>query len=310
MILTDGRWDRSERHVYFLAGHATPTWTGDPAPHVLIAVNEMLGTDGKVRDRQAGRVDHLLSVGARVLIDSGVFWLTNRHRVAHGISIDDALALDPDDLDGFDWLWQGYLEVQRRWGRDVWGSIEVDQGGAANKRRLRQRLHDLGVNPMPVYHPLSDGWDYFDELAESYDRMCAGNVAQGSAPRRKRLLHTIAERHRRYPDLWVHWLGLTPNEWVHAFPVDSCDSSAWLASARWHPPVDAAMCSTVGELPRGFQYRLGSSPDDPDGRERGVYLSATLTAYLQRGWDHFTAHRDTVLGLPAYPPLTPQENLP
>jgi hypothetical protein len=46
------------------------------------------------------------------------------------------------------------------------GYTELDQGGRDHKRRTRTRLHDLGLNPIPVYHPFNDGWDYFG--AEQY----------------------------------------------------------------------------------------------------------------------------------------------
>jgi len=57
-------------------------------------------------------------------------------------------------------------------------------------------------------------------------------VQAGSADR-KRLLATLAERRQRWPNLWVHGLGLTPSTLTVAYPMDSCDSSTWLAGARW-----------------------------------------------------------------------------
>ena len=62
------------------------------------------------------------------------------------------------------------------------------------------QAESLGLKPIPVYHPLLDGWDYFDELAAQYDRICFGNIVQAPAATRIRLLHTLWERHRRYPD--------------------------------------------------------------------------------------------------------------
>ena len=40
--------------------------------------------------------------------------------------------------------------------------------------------HAEGLAPMPVYHPLNDGWDYYDELAGSHDRVCIGNLVQAT----------------------------------------------------------------------------------------------------------------------------------
>jgi hypothetical protein len=34
----------------------------------------------------------------------------------------------------------------------LWGYIELDKGGRENKLRTRTRLHNHGLNPIPVYH--------------------------------------------------------------------------------------------------------------------------------------------------------------
>ena len=60
-------------------------------------------------------------------------------------------------------------------------AVEVDQGGRENKIKTRARLEKMGLRPIPVYHPLNDGWDYFDYLAENYDRICMGNVVNAEA---------------------------------------------------------------------------------------------------------------------------------
>ena len=62
-------------------------------------------------------------------------------------------------------------------------------------------LEQMGLRPIPVYHPFNDGWDYFDYLAERYDRICFGNVVQADRETRKRLVATAWERHRKYPHL-------------------------------------------------------------------------------------------------------------
>jgi len=49
-------------------------------------------------------------------------------------------------------FWDRYLAVNKRLGDKVWGYMELDQGGAKNKRITRAKLHDLGINPIPVWH--------------------------------------------------------------------------------------------------------------------------------------------------------------
>lgn len=247
--VTQGRWDIAERWVQFAAG-ATPV----RPEFYLVAVNDLYG------DKGDDFIEGLLTQGHRILLDSGIFNLTNDHMRATGCTMDVALSLPPNEIEGFDRLFTRYVELTKRWGDDLWGYIELDQGGAVNKRITRARLHDLGLDPIPVYHPLNDGWDYFDELAQGYSRMCYGNIVQAPPATRLRLLHAMWERHRAYPDLWIHVLGMTPNETCLTFSPDSCDSSTWLSGLRW--PTISLGSTTMTRLGsnthKGFVYELGT----------------------------------------------------
>ena len=112
------------------------------------------------------------------------------------MTMDEVLSMAPEKLDGFDSLFDKYVRIIKEIGEESWGYIEIDQGGKDNKIKTRDRLHKLGFNPIPVYHPLVDGWDYFDYLAERYDRICLGNIVQAQNETRKRLLATMWERKR------------------------------------------------------------------------------------------------------------------
>lgn len=127
------------------------------------------------------------------------------------------------------------------------------------------------MKPIPVYHPLNDGWDYFDELASEYDRICVGNIVQASTYMRTRLLATLAERMRDYPKLWIHILGLTPSTLMNAYPMQSADSSAWLSSVRWSGYVARTALKGIGNLPKNFQYQLGDKTTWSDGVRMGAY---------------------------------------
>lgn len=185
VIRTGGRWDSATWPVYFLASE---TGTLDHVhrlhTHLLVAVNELAG------EPQLDCVKKFAASGNEVLIDSGVYWLSTQHAQAHGLTMDQALALAPEDIDGFVDLYARYVRLVLEIGDRSWGYIEIDQGGRDNKIKTRARLEKKGLRPIPVYHPLNDGWDYFDELASRYDRICFGNVVQADAETRKRLIAT------------------------------------------------------------------------------------------------------------------------
>lgn len=292
---TGGTFDPAEEPVYFLAGNLNNITVGAPFhDYLLIAVNEIKG------DRDEEIIAQLIGSGKKVFIDSGIFFLTNEHARAHGVSMDRALGLAPEEIDGFGALWTRYLRLVQKLGAESWGYIELDQGGVENKRRTRAKLEQLGLRPIPVYHPLNDGWDYFDELAQNYDRICFGNVVQADAPTRKRLIATAWERHRDYPDLWIHLLGYTPNELLYALPINSGDSSSWLSMLRWAQGYsERAAGAPLGGVLRDLRYKLGESESER-GTHKAVQMSAYGSTLLQRNWrTHLARMRE--LGAELYP---------
>ncbi len=281
MIKTAGSWDAAAGSVYFAAGqlYTVAAVVNDGCRFVLVPINE-LNTEANIE-----QVVSLLDRGAHVLIDSGVFDLANTHAEKAGISMDAALATRPDDIPGFDELLQRYLKVLRLIGDRAWGYIEIDQGGRENKIRTRAMLEERGLRPIPVYHPFNDGWDYFDELAASYDRICLGNVVQADRATRLRLLATIWERSRQYPDLWIHVLGLTPNEWVNAYPLGSCDSSAWIGLTRWAGAArETAALKSLAPLDHDFTYDRTADVYGPRGHRKAWRLGAVMAQMKTLNW--------------------------
>lgn len=282
---TTGVWFPEERGTYFLAcapdfaavlvRQAREAGDAHPFPlYVLLAVNDL--NPGSAHDMAV--LEGVLESGARVLLDSGVFWLTNRHKRAHDMTMDAALALHPTKVDGFDWLWERYITLVERYGDKLWGVIELDQGGAPRKRETRKRLHDeYGIRPIPVYHPLNDGWDYFDELAESTDRMCFGNIVQAKVPTRVRLVATAWERKQQYPHLWIHLLGYSLSPHLFAYPIESCDSSSWLSLLRWgQAKIDTSMHRAFGQPLVGLRYI--NDADTPEAsHQRGIQLASCVS---------------------------------
>ena len=168
MIKTGGTWDSSDRPVFFIAAIQGLEW--ECHNYLLVAVNHMAQT--KFRQEVFDAID----AGKKVFIDSGIFNLTQQHSEKYGISMDQALGTAPEDIDGFDNLFDRYCEIIGIIGDRAWGYIEMDQGGRDNKIKTRKRLEAMGFNPVPVYHPLNDGWDYFDELASTYDQIRRAHV--------------------------------------------------------------------------------------------------------------------------------------
>jgi len=275
-----GAFDPTDRHVYFLASNPGRLERAARAhDHLLVAVNEVESPS------DIATVESWLDRGLKVFLDSGVFSLAMEHAKRHEMPHDQALALPPEEVDGFDRLFDRYCELVTRLGDRLWGYVEIDFGGLVNKRRTRARLEALGFRPIPVYHPFADGWDYFDELASAYDRICFGNIVQANRPTRKRLIRTAFERKRQYPDLWIHLLGLTPNEWLNAYPIDSGDSSSWLSSVRWsNGQREFAAGQAFGLLPRDFRYKLGSEGEGPTGHDRAVQMSGYCSQLMMRNW--------------------------
>lgn len=275
--LTGGKWDPAAWPVYFIASDVdTLGRVQQYHRYLLIAVNE-------IRDTEIETVREFVEKsGCAVFIDSGVFNLSTRHAAKHDLTMDQALSLAPADVDGFDDLFEKYVRLAAEFGEQVWGYIEIDQGGKANKIKTRTRLESLGLRPIPVYHPLNDGWDYFDELASQYDRICFGNLVQADIATRKRLLATLWERRRKYPHLWIHALGVTASELAVAYPCNSCDSSTWLSGIRWGQHDAKAANKRLWSLGEGFNYDREAEVESPRGHRQAVRLAGYDAGMVSR----------------------------
>lgn len=95
MNKTGGEWDRELVNQYFLATDHLKTMHivdgvqgpgGLIYPYLLVAINEI-----ETRMELVMEITH--AMGAHWFIDSGIFNLTNEHMRAHGITMDEALAL-------------------------------------------------------------------------------------------------------------------------------------------------------------------------------------------------------------------------
>lgn len=245
---------------------------------ILVAVNEIIS-------KAAGkRFSSMLEKDLRIFIDSGVYSLAMEHATRHEIPHDQALRVPIDQLDGFQDLYDTYCDLAIKYQDKVWGIVEIDLGGREQKIKTRAKLEKAGIRPIPVYHPLNDGWDYFDELAKGYDRICVGNIVQASRYVRKHLISTIWERKMRVnPNLWIHLLGLAPNEWLCSYPLNSCDASSWLNTVRWNGYKTRTLLKTLSDLPKHFQYELGNR----GMWEKGMAMGAAGGTYAMMNYNNF-----------------------
>jgi hypothetical protein len=265
MIKTSGKWDPQEGFIYYVA--TTPNFLELATsfhPFVLVAVNELMSKDSE------DALDQLLDKAKHVLLDSGAFAICSEHARRHKIELDDAFKVPLNELDGFDALWKQYVRLATKYQKKLWGVIEVDLGGEKQKRETRKKLHDLGLSPIPVLHTLNDSRDYYDELMDGFDRICAGNIVQSSKYVRKRIFETLDKARKGKAVQWIHLLGMAPNQSLCAYPFESCDSSSWLNTVRWSGYLEKACLRSLGLLPKNFQYELG----DRSTWDRGVQMGA------------------------------------
>lgn len=260
-----GTFNPNDPLTYFIAGSVSNLELARQ-DYVLIAVNEI---SSKAEEE---RLDKLLDE-RKVMLDSGIFNLAMSHARKHEVTHDVGLSMPPEEIDGFEQLWDRYGYVTQKYGDRLWGMVELDQGGVEHKPRTRARIEDeFGVVPIPVYHPLLDGWDYYDDLAREYDRMCFGNLVKASPPVRLRLQWTATQRAKEYPYLWTHLLGVTPNQNLIAMGYKgSCDSSSWITSLRWMPSWRGfAMLSSLSGYPIEMWYGT-------DNYDKALQMASTTT---------------------------------
>ena len=275
MKKTGGKFDPADKHIYFMASNPKMmSGVIDQCKNCLIAVNE-LGTP-----QQESTLRLLLDAGINVFLDSGVYSIAMAHAKKNKISHNEALRVPLDELEKFPWLYDLYCKLVTQYGDQLWGYVEVDLGGKEQKIKTRAKLEGDGFRPIPVYHPLNDGWDYFDELASQYDRICVGNIVYASSQTRLRILSMIWERKQQYPNLWIHLLGFHMHEHLNAYPIESIDSSSWLEAVRWGHVKERNMMRNMGSLGSGFRYELGSK----DSYKKGEKTWAYLNTLHQKNW--------------------------
>ncbi len=175
---TAGCWDADDSAAYFQAVNELKVETKNYTTWILIAVNEMKG-------KKAEQLPLMFKNGYKVLLDSGVYNLAASHAKKNKISHDKALTTPLEEIDGFESLMLHWKRIVNVHGNDLWGYIELDIGGRDQKIQTRTALEKEGYRPIPVIHPLNDGWDYFDEMCDKYDRLCLGKLVNAFNSKRE-----------------------------------------------------------------------------------------------------------------------------
>lgn len=249
---TEGRWDLADAPVYFPAAGLAVRGSADVCRWILLNASDLAKEPGFIDWAARER-------GCRILLDSGVFTIANEASKRKGIPIAEALALPPSEIPGWTPFVEAWKEIVSRSRSALWGYIELDLGGPEIKTRTREGLEGEGFRPIPVHHPLRDGWDYFDYLAERYDRICVANLISVEAPAKLEILREVSERRKGKAVRWIHALGVSPApSWI-VFPTESCDSSSPAGPLRWPSPMlesSAMIPSPIDSMP--FRYDCGA----------------------------------------------------
>jgi hypothetical protein len=277
MIKTDGNWNENSHNLYFTVNippKLADTYTNLKNP-ILYALNNLSNQVLSFINKQEKR---------EILIDSGVFSLVTETSRKFGTDIVDTFTMPPEEVPNFDKFYKRYVERIGLIKNKAWGYIEIDLGGIEGKERTRKKLQQDNFNPIPVYHFLSDPYDYFIDLANRYDRVSIGNLAFATNYQRSRVLAKVMEHKLATgKPKWIHALGMAPSDLLYTYPVDSCDSSGWTQGARYGRFIVTAGAEPLGKLSKQFVYHR-----DLDNTDKTIALGIYNALYDQENWNIYT----------------------
>lgn len=266
LVRTHGRWQAQDAPQYWAAIVASLMPAAVPVNRWLLVTAPDCAKEAALEE-----LERYCRAGNHLLIDSGVFGLAMAAAKKRGVDHNEGLRTPPEQIEGWERFMQQWKQVIDRMRDLCWGYIEIDLGGTEQKRKTRAALEAEGYRPIPVIHPLQDGWDYFDEMADRYDRLCIGNLVTAKADTRFDILRTVAERRKGRRVQWIHALGVTAGPLWLSVRTESCDSSTPASPLRWGMPMHATSAFHASDL-----------PDMPYLRAAGVEAYAKMTRHLYR----------------------------
>lgn len=251
---TDGAWDPSGPFRYFCS---IPFRAGSPRTCFRVSDSHLFTPD-RISGGAALEmiIDAVRSRASTMLVDSGVFGIASAASKATGRPLPECFATPYRQLDGWQGHWKRWTKVIDLLREDCWGYVEIDLGGVEGKRETREWVEEQGYRPIPVFHALADPWDYFEELAGTYDRIAIGNLVQASEALRFRILRRIRESRKGMPVRWIHALGVYPYAAFLACPTESCDASSPSAPLQFGLPMLDSSAMALRHLD-SFGYRHG-----------------------------------------------------
>src|SRR5699024_5106384 len=116
---TGGAFDPEAPTQYFIASNPSQILRV-PHEYVLVAVNEL---DPPTQRETLARI---LDTGKKVFLDSGIFNLAMSHARKHDVTHDVGLSMPPEEIDGFNQLWDLYGTIATTYGDRIWGIVELD----------------------------------------------------------------------------------------------------------------------------------------------------------------------------------------
>lgn len=267
-----GAFDPLMQGLHFFATGLQWHLRVSPAGHksYLVAVNHI--SEGSNGERE---LEELLSIpNVRVFLDSGIFTLCADHARKHNLQLEEVFGFQPEQIEGYDKLKNRYLDLIVKYQDRLWGFVELDMGGTETKIRVRTELERRGIRPIPVFHPMHDSWQYYEQLITEYDRICVGNIVNASPKTRAMVLTEAAIRKKRTgSNCFIHILGSSANALITSLRFESCDSSSWNSRLRFPVLNTVNLEGNMAGLPGWFLYEQNG--------DAGIITQAGLTCAYQ-----------------------------
>jgi len=106
-------------------------------------------------------------------------------------------------------------------------------GNAEATWENQQRLEDMGLNPLPVFHT-REPWEYLERYVEKYDYVGLGGLVPFAKGRDPVYVPWVLKCFKMAKDKCVfHGFGVTNWEALKNFPWYSVDSTSWLAGTQY-----------------------------------------------------------------------------
>ncbi len=168
-----------------------------------------------LRDRNAWK-EHIKRLGLRVLLDSGAFSL---HRARQrGKEVRDILLED-------------YCQFIREHEDILEGYFVLDVVGDPHQTRKNlQRMEEMGLSPLPVFH-LGSPYSELQEMVDAgYPVIGLGGTVNAPHFEKIAFLETVFNN---FPGQCFHGLGISDYRLLARFEFFSCDSRTWLAGRTY-----------------------------------------------------------------------------